>query len=317
MKGDDFKKGIIYGAIGIFIIGLQPIIANSRPAIIDPYIFAAITALIEASIFLPIFLFERKEYKKKLEVSTINSERIQSLLNGWKKKSNLKVLFVIGVTFSIVPVLLYIGYELAGSILSGLALKTEVIFALIFGRIILNEEKISKLKILFFSVLFLGLIIAMTQGSLNIIEFNMGVLIIIISVIIFTFIHTITKIKLDAHELFASQVVFIRNLLSGTILFLIYIIIFPIENLLILLDPMNLFFFLIMGFDYGFSLFVWYKTLSYIEISKASIINSLTPIISSLFGFLLLGDLFTLYHFVGLVLIIVSIYMIVREPKSS
>ena len=46
----NIKKGLIFGTIGVFLIGLQPVISNSRPSIIVPYIFAAITALIEALI---------------------------------------------------------------------------------------------------------------------------------------------------------------------------------------------------------------------------------------------------------------------------
>ena len=71
-----------------------------------------------------------------------------------------------------------------------------------------------------------------------------------------------------------------------------------------------------MGCDWGFSLFFWYKTLSYIDIGKAGVINSLTPIITAFFSFLLLGELFTIFHLIGIVIVIISIYMIVREKKE-
>ena len=61
MEHENLKKGLLFGTIAIFTIGLQPVIANSRPKIIDPYLFAAITALIEALIFLPLYVLERKK----------------------------------------------------------------------------------------------------------------------------------------------------------------------------------------------------------------------------------------------------------------
>ena len=42
MVSKNLKKGILCGVIGALLIGLQPIIAESRPSEIDPFIFTAI-----------------------------------------------------------------------------------------------------------------------------------------------------------------------------------------------------------------------------------------------------------------------------------
>ncbi|MFW9948009.1 MAG: DMT family transporter [Candidatus Odinarchaeota archaeon] len=313
MKNFNLKKGIICGLIAVFLIGMQPVIANSRPSIIDPYIFAAITALIEALIFFPIFMLEIRRLNNNSKNNPSEENRINSLLNGWKKKKNIKLLIVIALIFSIVPILLYIGYELAGEINSSLALKSEIIFALLFGNLILKEERISKIQILFCFLLFVGLFIAITKGSFNLLEFNIGVVILLISVALFTFVHTFTKSAFDRNELFPTQVIFIRNLCSGIILTLVYLVVFPKENFLLLLDLDNLMFFMLMGLDYGFSLFFWYKTISYIQIGKAGIINSLTPIVTAFFSFIFLRGIFTIFHLIGTMIIILSIFMIIRE----
>jgi len=315
MASKNLRKGIMCSVISVFLIALQPIISNSRPTVIDPYIFATITAIIEALIFFPLYFFERRKLKNQVRLLSTDSDKIYSMLNGWKKKENVRLIIVIGIAFSIVPVFLYIGYELAGAILSSLTLKSEVIFALLFGFFIL-KEKVTKTQLVFSIILFIGLIIAISQGNFNLLGFNFGVAILIISVAIFTLIHTLTKIGLNKEELFPTQIVFFRNLLSGVILFLTYLIIFPIANLLIILDPLNFLFFFLMGLDYGFSLFFWYKTLSYIEIGKAGIINSITPIISAFFAFIILGEIFTVYHLIGMIIVIISIIMIVREKEK-
>jgi len=315
MVSNNLKKGILCGVLGVFLISLQPIISISRPSIIDPYIFAAMSAIIQVSIFFPLYLLERTKLKKSILQYPGDSMKFQSQLNGWKKKENLILLIIIGISFSIVPILLFIGFELAKAIPSALALKSEIIFALLFGFLIL-KERITKTQIIFSMTLFLGLFIAISKGNFISLEFNMGVVILIISVAIFTFIHTLTKIGLNKNELFSTQIVFFRNLFSGTILLFIYIIIFPLENLWIVVDPLNFFYFILMGLDYGFSLFFWYKTLSYIDIGKAGIINSITPIITAFFAFIILGEVFTIYHLIGLLVIIFSIVMIVREKEK-
>ena len=62
------KKGLLFGTITVFLVGLQPVIANSRPQVIDAFIFAAITALIEAVVFLPFYYFERRKLRLNQEI---------------------------------------------------------------------------------------------------------------------------------------------------------------------------------------------------------------------------------------------------------
>jgi drug/metabolite transporter (DMT)-like permease len=312
----NLKKGIIYASICIFTIGLQPVISNARPSVIDPFLFGAVTALIETLLFLPIFLFERFKIKRTELDNEKELKKNFSLINGWKTISGIKVILIIGLTFSAVPILLYIGYDLAGPIISSLTMKSEIIFALIFGFFFL-KEKISKIQILFCILLFFGLIIAITDGSFNFLEFNLGVLILLFSVILFTLVHTLTKISFERMELFPSQVVFLRNLLSGVLLIMLYFLIFPLENFAIIIDPINFSFFLLMAIDYGVSLYLWYKALTYIQIGKSSIIISLTPIVSAFFSFIFLGEEFTVFHLIGTIIIIFSIFMIMRERKNE
>jgi len=75
-----------------------------------------------------------------------------------------------------------VGYDLAGAVNSSLALKSEVIIALLSGYILLNEKRISKTQIFFCLILILGLFVAITQGFLKLFEINLGVLIIVVAV---------------------------------------------------------------------------------------------------------------------------------------
>ncbi len=313
MSNYNLRKGLIFGTIVIFLIGLQPVIANSRPSTIDPIIFAAFSALIGAILFCPIYFLERKKLKRESNLD--DAKKNGNLLNGWKQKKNILIFILIGITFSIVPVMLFIGFQLTGAINSSLALKSEIVVALFFGFILL-KEKISILQVLFCGLLFFGLFLGISEGFQHLVKFDSGVLIIISSVVLFTFVHTITKAGFDRGEMFPSQVVFIRNLLSSCILIIFYAIIFPIDNFLIVITDNNFYFFLIMGIDYGLALYAWYKTLTFIEIGKASIVISFTPIISSFFSFILLGETFTIFHLIGMVIVIFSIFMIVRKKKD-
>ena len=315
MENYNFRKGLINGIITVLLIGLQPVISLSRPPIIDAFTFSTVTALFMAIIFFPLFLIER--FKLKKIVKTESNDRIHSLLSGWKEPRNIRLLVGIGIVFSIVPVLLIVGYDLAGAVNSSLALKSEVIIALLAGYIFLNEKRISKIQIFFCITLILGLFIAITQGFLKLFEINLGVIILVGAVIIFTITHAFTKSGFDRNEISPIQVVFIRNMLSGIILLVTYFIFFPLEGLITVFRPEYLIYPFFMALDWGFSLLFWYRTLSYLQIGKAGVIMSLTPITSAIFSWIILGDEITYFHLIGITIVIVSIYMIVREKKGK
>ena len=313
MNIDKTEKGVFYGIFAVILIGLQPIVANARPAEIDAYIFAAFTISIEALIFLPIMVLERANIKKSLKNEAKSKDKA-GLLDGWKK--NKLLLIYIGISFAIAQVLFFIGYRLAGSINGSLTQKTTVIFGLLFGYLI-NNESVSILQIIFSLVLFFGLALAITQGSFNVLEFNVGVLILLIMAIIWMLAHAITKPIFDRNEATPSQMVFIRNAIGGIFLMFTYLIFYPASNFLMVFDPLNLFFFVIMGINYGVGLFFWYLVLKYLGTGKGTAMVSGTPLVTAIFAVLLLGEPFTLWHLIGMVIVIVSIIFIVRPQKKS
>jgi len=315
MENYDLRKGLINGIITVLLIGLQPVISISRPSIIEPFPFSTITVIFMAIIFFPIFLIER--FRLKSLSKRDSNDRVTSLLSGWKQIRNIRLFVGIGIIFSIVPVLLIVGYDLAGAVDSSLALKSEVIIALLSGYLFLNEKRISKIQIFFCIFLILGLLIAITRGFGELFEINLGILIIVLAVIIFTIAHTFTKSGFDRNEISPIQVVFIRNVLSGIIMLLTYFIFFPIEGLIIVFSPEYLIYPFLMALDWGFSLLFWYRTLSYISIGKAGVIMSLTPISSAFFSWIILGTEITYFHLIGISIMIVSIYMIVRETTDK
>ncbi len=311
----NLKKGLIFGVIGNIFVGFQPIIANSRPAALDAHIFAVMTCLVEAVIFLPLIILEKKVNLAKNNNASTNHSN--SMIKNWRK--NIWLFLFIGIIFGLNQLLFFIGYELAGAINGSLTQKTTVFFSLIFGYLIL-KERITKVQIIFSTILFFGLILAISQGSFNLLTFSLdilsGVLIMLFITCLWMFGHSITKPVFNRNEATPTQMVFIRNILSGIILFSTYFLFFPFENISLLLVPINQFYYISMGVVYGAGLYCWYKTLSYLDVSKATILFSPTPIITAIFATLFLGELFTIFHLIGLVIIIVSIVIIVRQKEE-
>jgi drug/metabolite transporter (DMT)-like permease len=306
------KKGLFFGFIGIIFVGLQPIVAISRPDMLNAHISAAMTCLVETALFLPLMLIELNKNKKSNQTHDINH---QSILQGWR--NNLWLLIVIGLIFGINQIFFFIGYDMANPINGSLTQKTTVFFSMLLGYLIL-KEKITKLQIVFSFILFFGLTISITQ-FFSLVEFNSTILIGVLILLAISFLwmigHTLTKPIFNRKEATPIQMVFIRNFLSAFILLLTYFIFFPLDSR-IWLDPDNIFFYIIMGTVYGSGLVCWYKALSYLDVSKASTIFAPTPISSAIFASLILGVNFTFYHLVGILLVIVSIIVIVNQKSE-
>jgi drug/metabolite transporter (DMT)-like permease len=308
---NNLKKGLIFGVLGTILVGFQPVVANSAKSI-DSHLFAAMTCLIEATIFLPLIFLESQLNKKK-ENGNPDLKVNNSILINWKK--NFWLLLIIGIIFGVNQFLFFIGYRLAGAINGSLTQKTSVFFALLYGYLLL-KEKITKLQIIFSIVLFIGLVIAISQGSFDFsIGISIGVLIVLLTTALWMLGHTLTKQLFNRNEMTPTQMAFIRNLLSGVILIVTFFI-FSSVDLNAFLDPYNQFFFILMGTVYAMGLYCWYKTLSYLDVSNASIVLSPTPIVTAIFATLILGDLFTILHLIGSVLVIVSIVIIVKQKRD-
>jgi len=314
----NLKKGLITGCIGIIFVGLQPIVALSRPSAVDAYLSGAMTCLIEAMIFFPIMLFELRVMnlnKQKMDNQTNENKRFHFLRN-WKK--NLWLLIFIGLLFGLNQVLFFVGYDMAGAINGSLTQKTSVFFGIILGYLIL-KERITKIQIIFSCVLFFGLTISITQ-FFSLLDISSAILIGVGILLFITFLwmigHTLTKPMFTRNEATPIQMVFIRNFLSGMILISTYLIFFT-PDLNLFIEPANLLFFLTMGAVYGCGLVCWYLTLSYLEVSKATTIFALTPISSAIFATIILGENFTIFHLFGTILIMVSIIIIVNQKRDK
>ena len=305
-------KGIIFGIVSLLLVSLQPIVALSRPSVFDVYIFAAMTCIVETIIFIPLMLLERQKIKSEMERPSSKFDEMHLLLHGWK--NNKKALLYIGINFGIAQILFYIAYEFAGAINGSLAQQTTIIFALFFGFLI-NHEKISKTQIIFSFILLFGLTLAVTQGNFNLLEINIGVGILMITTMLWMLAHSITKPMFDRNEITPIQLSFIRYVISGLFLITTYFIFFPLDNISLLLDPINILFFIMIGVLYGFDVLFWYKSLEHIEMSKASVIVSPMPILVAFFAFIILGEVFTIFHLIGTLVIIFSITMIVRKKE--
>ena len=68
---------------------------------------------------------------------------------------------------------------------------------------------------------------------------------------------------------------------------------------------------------YGLGLYCWYKVLTYLGTSKGTACTAGTPIVTIIFAAIILGEIFTIFHIIGTLLVIISVLMIVKPRKDE
>ncbi|MGV9171296.1 MAG: DMT family transporter [Promethearchaeia archaeon] len=316
MEQKNLWKGIAYAALSLLFVSFQPIIANARPKELDPFLFAATTCLIETLLFFPMLIIETKVIASRIKKQRNKNPKQEKLFHPLKKLGEHKLfLFYIGLNFGIAQVLYFIAYGLAGSINGSLAQQTTIIFGLLFSFLIL-KEKPTKVQIFFSFILLLGLVLAVTKGRFNVIDLNFGVIFMLFVTCLWMLAHSLSRKVFSRNEITPIQLAFIRNMISGLFLIILYVFFFPIQNITLLLKPINLIFMILMGLAYGIDVFFWYLSLKYIEVNKATVIASPMPILTAFLAFTILGEKFTIYHLMGAIIIIFSILIIVNQKQE-
>ncbi|MHA1803691.1 MAG: DMT family transporter [Promethearchaeota archaeon] len=314
MLEENLKRGFLYGMLGLFLVGLQPIILLARPTILDSYIFATMATLFSTLFFLPFILMEKNRTKKN---NLIKSNKIkEKKFNQGLIRKNFIFFLYLGAVFGFGRIFFYFGFDLVGATIGAVVSKARILIALFFGFIIL-KEKINRNQVIFSLLLLLGLIIVITGGNVENFELNMGILILLGISALWTLAHVQTKPIIENQEVSPLYIVFIRSLLAFFVLFPTYFLFFPAQNIFLLFELYNLFFFISIGVVHGCGLYCWYKTLSYMRFSRATMLFSPTPIISAFLAFFYLGEELTIFTLIGTLIVIFSIILIMREQSQD
>lgn len=261
---------------------------------LSPILLALIRFVISSLFFLPIIYlsWRRGQYVKRRDFRTI-------ILLG-----------LLGVTFFYVFQFLGLKYTTATNV--SLLITLIPIFTLLFSSKLL-KEKFGPAKIGGIGISFLGAVLVITNGSLNISTRTndiIGALFILSNVICWVLYTVIGKKILKQYPagLITSYAVII-----GTLLMIPMAILWgsfkEIANLN-LAQWISVFYLGIFGSFIGYLL--WYHGLKKVKASTASTFIYLIPLVTIILASSLLGEVITLYTLIGGIMIILGVFLVTR-----
>lgn len=149
-------------------------------------------------------------------------------------------------------------------------------------------------------------------------EINVGTIILFIVPLVWTIGHTMTKSLLKNRIFYPSQVIFLRTIFSSIILIFIYFVILgnSWDTWLLLADIDNLFNVFAVALAYLMAHIFWYYAIKNIDMAVSSAIQAPQPIMTTTLAAIFLAEEIFIYHIIGLIIIVGSILLILREKKK-
>ncbi|WP_373601336.1 DMT family transporter [Paraclostridium bifermentans] len=197
---------------------------------------------------------------------------------------------------------------------SAVLLYTSPLF-LAFLSMIVYKEKLNRIKLISLAVCFMGSILAVTGGSLELGQLNMnGILLGVMSAITYACMSIISKGALKECE---GITLLIYGFLIGSILMIP--LAKPTQLISYTSDIEILFVMLGLGVIPAAGAYIFYLNgiSTGIDLSIAGILASTELIVSVIIGWTLLGEDFSIVKSIGVVFMIVSAFIAIKKPKEK
>jgi drug/metabolite transporter (DMT)-like permease len=301
---DPERLGTAFVLVGLIAYGLEPVVAELGGLFLAPLLFAGLAALLAGSLALVVGLWSRS----KLGVTVKRTDYLRLIFTGF---------FGTFVAFAC----LFVGLQLTSSNNAAIILRSEVVFALLFGYVFLRET-ISPRQAVWMGLMVAGvlLVLATTQAFVV----GVGDLLILVTPAAWATGHTFAKPTLQ--RVSPWLVVALRNLVGGSFLLLGFALGFVMFRTPPVLVPEMSVIVLVIAAEVAVILLshgLWYESIRRINLGKATGLIAPAPLVTFGFSVLLFSLTPTWWQFIGALLVIAATILLSREaslrrpPKSG
>lgn len=278
-----------------FFSGMAIIVNKFFVASIDPLIFTSLRALMIGLIFLVVSLVSFKLEKKQ---------------KTFKKTSWWPLLLIGIIGGGLAFWMFFSGLKLTLGIRAAFLHKTLPLFATILAVVFL-KEKLSKQQWVALGVMLVGLVFM--QITVFNTPFATGDILVLFATFLWAIENTIAKKAMLNKE--SNWVVTFSRMFFGAIFLFAIILIQGNFEAIFNLDLLQWIYVLVSGGFLLIYVLTWYWGLKYINLSKASTILLLAPVISLILGMAWLGEKALPLQLFGSALILIGAYFVVRSKS--
>ena len=247
--------------------------------------------------------------------NNLNNQRKWTSNNNKKNYSLLLLTSFCGAV--IAPVLFFYGLSNTSASDSSILINGEILFSILLAIVFFNEKLIRR-EIVALILVVAGIVILTTNmqylslsSSNSFLQFNIGNLLIVGSTIFWALDNNISKIL--SKNIHIPQVIVLKTLIGGSILFIFFIIIFGINDLINTITIYHIPYLVFAGsMGFGASLFFFLHSLKRIGTIKTILLFSTSSIFGMIFAKVFLNENISIYQIIAVGVILAGCYFIRR-----
>ena len=307
-----FKKnirvGITLSFISLALLGVMPVISNSRPMEISALNFALYLSIWQLIFSIPVLL---------IELNSTNRGILDANLSSALKKKTVSIILVTGAMFGVSTFAYVLSMEKAGTVSAAIAIQAYPLFAILWETVFLKRKK-SKEELFFTFLLIIGLYYLGTSGTWKIEGLSYWFIFALSVPFIWSVAHVIIKEVLDKTPITPAQVTFFRVSISAIIIFVISVSVSGLSQVLNLMgDPVFQMYAALMGLVYYLELINWFYAVKHVDVSVASSITTPWPIVTMVLAVIFLHESIKNYQVITMIVIFISVYGILLAGKRK
>ncbi|WP_227421612.1 DMT family transporter [Pacificispira spongiicola] len=298
MKASRTLTGTGLALVCLCILGVMPVISNSRPAGFGALEFAFFLSVWQVVFATPLFVRELRGPNKGVFAAGFSPS---------ERRRVIRATLFTGALFGLSTYLYVYGVEKAGAVSAAIAIQAYPLFAILWEAILLKRRK-TALELALTGLLVGALYYLGTGGTGRIDGFSPWILVVLGVPFLWSIAHVIIKEELGRTPITPSQVTFFRVSISTVFLAGVVAVVAPegfVDNIL-RLDFQRVA--LVMGLVYYLELFVWFHAVRFIDVSLASSITTPWPAVTMVLAALFLGEAVAAYQIGAFVIVVLCIY---------
>ncbi len=304
----NIKTGIVLSFVSLILLGIMPIISNSRPMEIGALNFALYLSVWQLIVATPVLLIEYRYANRGI---------LDANLSGRLKRKTVLIIVATGALFGVSTFVYVLALEKAGTVSASIAIQAYPLFAILWETIFLNRKKTTA-ELLFTFLLIVGLYYLGTNGTWLIEGLSYWFIFALSVPLIWSVAHVIIKEVLDKTPITPAQVTFFRVLVSVIVIFTMSVTINGLSQVAQLMEN-NVFqmYAAAMGLVYYLELVNWFYAVKHVDVSVASSITTPWPVVTVILAIIFLHESIEIHQVVTLVIVFISVYGILLSGKKK
>lgn len=299
MQRSETATGVLLAFVCLGLLGVMPIIANSRPAHLDALGFAFAISVWQSVFAAPLVIRERRRRAGGLFDPTLSRRA--------RRRGRAIALFT-GALFGLSTWLYVLGVERAGAANAAIAIQAYPVFAILLETLFLNRRK-TPVELGLTGLLLVALYYLGTGGSWAIAGLSPWFLVAMAVPLLWSVAHVIIREQLRLTPATPAQITFLRVVVSSLFLGALLLIDAPQTFAASLLLNEHA---VLMGLVYYLELIFWFSAVRHIDVSLASSITTPWPALTMGLAALILGDAIALYQVGALIAVVTCVALLTR-----